>query len=51
MVYIIIGNKRSIKFKVLEINATWINTNLMENDFRIKRINAKEEVEFLNKEN
>ena len=34
------------KIKVLEINA-----NLMENDFRIKKINAKEEVEFHNKEN
>ena len=29
------------EIKVLEINA-----NLMENDFRIKKINAKEEVEF-----
>ena len=27
-----------------------INANLMENDFRIKKINAKEEVEFLIKE-
>ena len=34
------------EIKVLEINA-----NLMENDFRIKKINAKEEVEFHNKEN
>ena len=34
------------EIKVLEINA-----NLMENDFRIKQINAKEEVEFHNKEN
>ena len=34
------------EIKVLEINA-----NLMENDFRIKKINAKEEVEFQNKGN
>ena len=34
------------EIKVLEINA-----NLMENDFRIKQINAKEEVEFHNKGN
>ena len=33
------------EIKVLEINA-----NLMENDFRIKKINAKEEVEFHKKE-
>ena len=33
------------EIKVLEINA-----NLMENDFRIKKINAKEEVEFYKKE-
>ena len=39
------------EIKVLEINATLINANLMENDFRIKKINAKEEVEFLNKGN
>ena len=39
------------EIKVLEINATWINANLMENDFRIKKINAKEEVEFHNKGN
>ena len=32
------------EIKVLEINA-----NLMANDFRIKKINAKEEVEFHNK--
>ena len=36
------------KIKVLEINATYINANLMENDFRIKKINVKEEVEFHN---
>ena len=34
------------EIKVLEINA-----NLMENDFRIKKINAKKEVEFHNKGN
>ena len=34
------------EIKVLEINA-----NLMENDFRIKKINAKEEVEFHSKGN
>ena len=34
------------EIKVLEINA-----NLMENDFRIKKINAKDEVEFHNKGN
>ena len=39
------------EIKVLEINATWINANLVENDFRIKKINAKEEVEFHNKGN
>ena len=40
-----------LEIKVLEINATSINTNLMGNDFRIKKINAKEEVEFHNKGN
>ena len=39
------------EIKVLEINATQINANLMANDFRIKKINAKEEVEFHNKGN
>ena len=39
------------EIKVLEINATQINANLMENDFRIKKINVKEEVEFHNKGN
>ena len=34
------------EIKVLEINA-----NLMENNFRIKKINAKEEVEFHSKGN
>ena len=34
------------EIKVLEINA-----NLTENDFRIKKIKAKEEVEFHNKGN
>ena len=27
--------------KVLEINATWINANLAENDFQITEINAE----------
>ena len=31
-----------IKMKGLEINATYINTNLVENDFRREEINAKE---------
>ena len=39
------------EIKVLEINATLINANLMANDLRIKKINAKEEVEFHNKGN
>ena len=34
------------EIKVLEINATQINANLVENEFRINKINAKEEVEF-----
>ena len=33
-----------------EINVTYINANLIENDFRIKKINTKEEVEFHKKE-
>ena len=39
------------EIKVLEINRTYINANLMENDFRLKKIIAKEEVEFHNKGN
>ena len=39
------------EIKVLEINVTKINANLMGNDFRIKKINAKEEVEIHNKGN
>ena len=39
------------EIKVLEINATQINANLMENDFRMKKINAKDGVEFHNKGN
>ena len=39
------------EIKVLEINATQINANLMENNFRIKKINTKEKVEFHNKGN
>ena len=31
--------------------STYINANLMENDFRIKKINSKEEVEFHNEGN
>ena len=47
--YLIIGNFKTLhKIKVLEINATYINANLMENDFPIKKINVKEEVEFHN---
>ena len=42
---------RILEIKVLEINATQINANLMANDFRIKKINAKEVVEFHNKGN
>ena len=34
------------EIKVLENNATLINANLMENNFRIKKFNVKEEVEF-----
>ena len=34
------------KIKVLEINATQINANLIENDFQKRKINMKEEVEF-----
>ena len=34
----------------MEINATWINANLIENDFEIKKIYAKEEAEFHKKE-
>ena len=39
------------EIKVLEINATSNNANLMENEFRINKINAKGEVEFHNKGN
>ena len=38
------------KLTFLEIKVLEINANLMENDFRIKKINAKEEVEFHKKE-
>ena len=34
-----------------EIKVLEINVNLMENDFRKKKINTKEEVEFPNKGN
>ena len=33
------------------MSATWSNTNLMENEFRIKKINAKDGVTFQNEEN
>ena len=39
------------KLTLHEIKALEINANLMENYFRIKKINAKEEVEFHNKGN
>ena len=39
------------EIKVLEINATSVNANLMENEFRINKINAKEEVKFHSKGN
>ena len=39
------------EIKILEINATQINANLLENDCRIKKINAKEEVQLHNKGN
>ena len=39
------------EIKVLEINASQINANLVENEFRMNKINAKEEVEFHNKGN
>ena len=37
--------------KVLEKKTTSINANLVENDFRIKNINAKERVTFQNEGN
>ena len=37
--------------KVLEKKATSINANLVESDFRIKNINAKERVTFQNEGN
>ena len=39
------------EIKVLKINMTYSNANLMENDFRIKKINMKVEVEFHNQGN
>ena len=39
------------KLTFLEIKVLEINANLMENDFRIKKINAKMEVEFHKKGN
>ena len=40
-----------MKTKVLEINATSVNVKLVENDFRIKKINAKEWATFHNEGN
>ena len=39
------------KLTLHKINVLEINANLMVNDFRTKKINAKEEVEFHNKGN
>ena len=39
------------KLTLHEIKVLEINTNLMANNFRVKKINAKEEVEFHNKGN
>ena len=39
------------KLTIHEIKVLEINANLMANDFRIRKINAKEEVEFHNKGN
>ena len=39
------------KLTLHEIKLLEINANLMENNFQIKKINAKEEVEFHNKRN
>ena len=49
--YLIIRKLTLHEIKVLKIDATQINTNLMENDFWIRKINAKEEVEFHNNGN
>ena len=40
-----------MKTKVLEINATSVNVKLVENDFRIREINAKEWATFHNEGN
>ena len=40
-----------MKLSYWEINATQINANLVENEFRIKEINAKERVTFQNEGN
>ena len=40
-----------MKTKVLEINATSVNVKLVENDFRIREINAKERATFQNEGN
>ena len=39
-----------MKLRYWKLMRLKIHTNLMENDFRIKKINAKEEVEFHKKE-
>ena len=39
------------EIKVLKGNATQINANIMENDFRIKEIKAKERVTIKNEGN
>lgn len=39
------------EIKVLDINTTQINANLMESDLQTMKINIKEEVEFHHKEN
>ena len=44
------GTGISYTYLLQEINVTYINANLIENDFRIKKINTKEEVEFHKKE-
>ena len=39
------------EIKVLEINMTQINANLMENDFQIKEIKVRERIAFWNEGN
>ena len=40
-----------MKLRYWKLTRLRINANLMANDFRIKKINAKEEVEFHNEGN